>query len=41
MTDLPAFKAFAADVRGRCEAPPVAVALTEIGSYRMFGAQGS
>ena len=38
LTSLPAFKAFAAGVKDRCEAPPVRVELTEIGSYGFFGA---
>lgn len=32
-----AFKAFQEGIRDRCEEPPVAVDLTEIGSYRFFG----
>ena len=36
LTSLPAFKAFSAGVRERCETPPVRVALTEIGSYGFF-----
>jgi len=32
-----AFKAFQSDLRERCDEPPVAVDLTEIGSYRFFG----
>jgi len=36
LTALPAFKAFAAGVKDRCEAPPVRVELTEIGSYGFF-----
>ena len=31
-----AFKAFIAQIKDRCEEPPVAVDLTEIGSYRFF-----
>jgi len=31
-----AFKAFQAGIRDRCEEPPVAVELGEIGSYRFF-----
>ncbi len=34
MTD--AFKAFQKDIKDRCEEPPVAVDLNEVGSYRMF-----
>lgn len=37
LTELPAFKAFTADIRERCDEPPVAVELTEIGSYNLFG----
>ena len=37
MRDLPAFKAFAAGVRERCEEQPVVTRLDEVGSYRMFG----
>jgi hypothetical protein len=32
-----AFKAFQAKLRERCEELPVAVDLTEVGSYRFFG----
>jgi hypothetical protein len=38
LTSLPAFKAFTAGVRQRCDEPPVTVELTEIGSYEFFGA---
>ena len=31
-----AFKAFVADIQDRCEEPPVAVDLFEIGSYRFW-----
>ena len=37
LTALPAFKAFAAGVKERCDEPPVRVELTEIGSYGFFG----
>ena len=37
LTELSAFKAFAAGVKERCEEPPVAVELHEIGAYRFFG----
>lgn len=37
LTALPAFKAFAAGIKERCEEPPVRVELTEIGSYGFFG----
>jgi hypothetical protein len=34
---LPAFKAFTAEVKDRCEDPPVVAELTEVGSYGFFG----
>ena len=37
LTSLPAFKAFSAGIKDRCEQPPVRVELTEIGSYGFFG----
>jgi hypothetical protein len=37
LTALPAFKAFTAGIRERCEVPPVTVELEEIGSYGFFG----
>ena len=37
LTALPAFKAFAAGIKERCEEQPVRVELTEIGSYGFFG----
>jgi len=37
LAELSAFKAFVAGVRDRCDEPPVAVELTEIGSYALFG----
>lgn len=37
LADLPAFKAFTADIRERCDEAPVAVELSEVGCYRMFG----
>jgi len=37
LTALPAFKAFAAGIKERCDGPPVRVELTEIGSYGFFG----
>ena len=37
LRDLPAFKAFTAEVRDRCEDPPVVAELTEVGSYGFFG----
>lgn len=36
LTELAAFKAFAAGVKERCETPPVRVEMHEIGSYRFF-----
>ena len=38
LAETAAFKAFQADIRDRCEEPPVAVDLDEIGSYRVFEA---
>ena len=35
--DLSAFKVFTAQIKDRCEEPPVAVDLNEVGSYRFFG----
>lgn len=37
LAELSAFKAFAAQIKDRCEEPPVAVDLTEVGSYRLLG----
>lgn len=37
LRELTAFSAFAADVRDRCEEPPVTVELQEVGSYHVFG----
>jgi hypothetical protein len=34
--ELASFKAFTADVGERCDEPPVAVELAEVGSYRFF-----
>jgi len=36
LQSVPAFKEFSAAIKDRCEEPPVAVDLTEIGSYRFF-----
>ena len=36
LSDLPAFKAFRAGIRDRCEIQPVTIGLKEIGSYRFF-----
>jgi hypothetical protein len=35
--ELQAFKDFTAKIKERCDEPPVAAELTEIGSYRFFG----
>lgn len=35
--ELAAFKAFTAQIKDRCEEPPVPMELTEVGSYRFFG----
>ncbi len=35
---LSAFKAFTAQIKDRCDEPPVATELEEVGSYRFFGA---
>jgi len=37
LTQLPAFQAFQAGIRDRCEEQPIATELTEIGSYQFFG----
>jgi hypothetical protein len=37
LRELPAFKAFTAGVKDRCEEPPVAASLTEVASYGFFG----
>lgn len=37
LRELPAFKAFTAEIMDRCEDPPVAVELKEVGSYGFFG----
>lgn len=34
--ELSAFKAFTSQIKDRCEEPPAAVELTEVGSYRFF-----
>lgn len=36
--ELAAFKAFIAEIKARCDEPPVAVELDEVGSYQFFGA---
>ncbi len=35
--ELSAFKAFTADIKDRCDEPPVASELNEVGSYQFFG----
>lgn len=37
LIQLAAFQAFTAGIKDRCAEPPVAVALTELGSYRFDG----
>jgi hypothetical protein len=37
LNGIPAFKAFAAGIGGRCEVPPAVVELTRVGSYRFAG----
>ena len=37
LRELPAFKAFTAEISDRCEDPPVTADLQEIGSYAVFG----
>ena len=36
LSQSPAFKAFQVGIKDRCEEPPVAVVLEEVGSYRFF-----
>ncbi len=36
LTQTSAFKAFQEGIKDRCEEPPVAVELIEVGSYRVF-----
>jgi len=38
LSESPAFKAFQAEIKDRCEEPPAAVALDTIGAYRVFDA---
>jgi hypothetical protein len=38
---LSAFKAFTAEIQDRCEEPPVALDLNEVGSYALFGASAA
>jgi len=37
LSALSAFKAFTAEIKDRCEEPPIAAELHEVGSYRFFG----
>jgi hypothetical protein len=37
LRELPAFRAFSADIKGRCEQPPAFTNLSVVGSYRVFG----
>ena len=37
LNELAAFQAFTAEIRDRCEDPPVAVELQKVGSYAWFG----
>jgi hypothetical protein len=37
LTELDAFKRFVAELRDRCDEPPVTTELRQIGSYRLFG----
>ena len=36
LNELAAFKAFQAELKDRCDEPPMAVDITEVGSYRFF-----
>ena len=36
LAESPAFKSFQSEIKDRCEEPPVAIELNEIGSYRFF-----
>ena len=38
LRELSAFNAFTAEVRDRCDEPPVSVELQAVGSYHLFGA---
>lgn len=40
LTELSAFKEFTADIKDRCEEPPVSVKLNEVGSYEFFESTG-
>ena|SRR5437763_17112093 len=37
LTEMSEFKAFSADIKDRCEEPPVTTKLNEIASYEFFG----
>jgi hypothetical protein len=37
LSEIAAFQRFQADIRGRCDEPPVVATLEEIGSYRFDG----
>jgi hypothetical protein len=37
LLSLPAFKAFSADIKSRCEEPPVSTEAARLGSYRQAG----
>jgi hypothetical protein len=37
LRELPAFKAFTAGIRERCDEPPASTELHEVGAYRVFG----
>ena len=37
LAEIAAFKAFTAGIKDRCDEPPVAVDLTQVGAYRFFG----
>ena len=41
LPELAAFKRFQANIRERCEEPPVVTELSEVGAYRLFGASPS
>ena len=37
LAESPAFKEFQKEIRDRCDEPPVALDVTEVGSYQFFG----
>ena len=39
LAETAAFKKFAGDIKERCDEPPVAVTLSEIGSFQLFAAR--